>query len=81
MSESLLKRRSAYDEAIAEMKATRDRVSAEASWSNPGITTWADLNDAPEMWILKVRSSWAAVGATEESIIAEAKRLWRESKG
>ena len=61
MSESLLKPvgwGNIADEAFASMQADIDRVSRQASWSN--LPTWDDLNNTPEMWIMRVRSSWAA---------------------
>jgi hypothetical protein len=66
------------DAAFASMKADRDRLSRQASWDN--LPTWDDLNNTREMWILRVRSSWAAVGCSDEQIEAEAMRLYQESR-
>lgn len=74
MSESLLKVigwGNLADKANAEMQARIDDVSRRASWDY--------LQNSPDMWIMRVRSTWAAFGATEESIIAEAMRLRAEA--
>lgn len=88
MGESLLKPPtwgSLAAAANASMQADIDRVSRQASWDAlPGwddLPGWGDLFDTLDMWVLKVRSQPAAVGCSNEMIIAEAMRLRKEARG
>lgn len=84
MSESLLKRPSLVAAANASMQSDIDRVGRSATWSNlsgwTDLLGWNDLFDDPDVWIQKVKAQWAAVGCSDDVIIAEAKRLYRASR-
>jgi len=82
MGESFLKSPSwgnLADAANKEMQNTIDGFWRRASWDNPALATWDTLNNSLEMWEMRVRAQWVAVGCTDEMIRMEAMRLMKEA--
>ncbi|MFN8487132.1 MAG: hypothetical protein U0350_06025 [Caldilineaceae bacterium] len=53
------------------IQATIEAVGRAASWDNPALTTWQDLDRTLDMELMRKKSQWSNLGKSDEQLINE----------
>ena len=48
-----------------------EAIGRSASWDNPALTTWEDLNHSLDLELMRRRSQWSNLGKSDDELVKE----------